>query len=148
MVTPVALNGAGCAAAVPTANAEANNKAANMLVFIAASPVELDCQLLAMREPISPYAKYHAPSVLKKGKMPPPARANLHLPRAAFSPYPCRGGDRIMLISPTELGGLVPAALAGWPLRVAAQSPNAVERIANYSGDDRQALLKAGPKRE
>jgi hypothetical protein len=39
-----------------------------MLVFTAASPVELDCQLLAMRNPISPDANYHAPCALKKGK--------------------------------------------------------------------------------
>src|SRR6476661_3773259 len=53
MVTPTALNGAGCAAAVPAISAEANNKAANIPVFTAAS-LELDCQLLAMRGPYQP----------------------------------------------------------------------------------------------
>src|SRR4029077_16340366 len=56
MVTPTALNGAGCAAAVPAISAEANNKAANIPVFTAAS-LELDCQLLAMRGPYQPLPK-------------------------------------------------------------------------------------------
>src|ERR1700704_3822156 len=34
MVTPVALNGAGCAAAPPAINVDASNKAANILVFM------------------------------------------------------------------------------------------------------------------
>jgi len=33
MVTPVWLNGAGCAAAVPAVTAEASNKATNIFVF-------------------------------------------------------------------------------------------------------------------
>jgi hypothetical protein len=37
MVTPVALNGAGCAAAPPAINVDASNKAANILVFMAIS---------------------------------------------------------------------------------------------------------------
>src|SRR6266550_1958517 len=68
MVTSVALNGAGCAAAVPNVSVEANNKAANMLVFTAASPVELDCQLLAMREPISPACKLTRTFGAEKGE--------------------------------------------------------------------------------
>jgi hypothetical protein len=39
MVTPVALNGAGCAAAPPAMNVEASNKAANILVFMTTSLV-------------------------------------------------------------------------------------------------------------
>jgi iron(III) transport system substrate-binding protein len=53
-----------------------------------------------------------------------------------------------MRISRRELGCIVPAALAGWPLTAAAQSSNAVEAIANYSGTDRQAMLEAGARRE
>src|ERR1700687_3510013 len=53
-----------------------------------------------------------------------------------------------MRISRRELGCILPAALAGWPLMAAAQSSNAVEGIANYSGGDRQAMLEAGAKRE
>src|SRR5215471_8448473 len=34
MATPVALNGAGCAAAPPAINVDASNKAANILVFM------------------------------------------------------------------------------------------------------------------
>ena len=37
MVTPVELNGADCAAAVPAVSAEASNKATNILVFTDAS---------------------------------------------------------------------------------------------------------------
>src|SRR5215470_18290169 len=40
MVTPVSLNGAGCAAAGLAASAVANNKAANTVVFIRYLPVE------------------------------------------------------------------------------------------------------------
>jgi iron(III) transport system substrate-binding protein len=54
----------------------------------------------------------------------------------------------MMLISRRELGGLLPAALAGWPLIAAAQSPNVVGQIANYSGENRLAMLEAGAKRE
>ena len=53
-----------------------------------------------------------------------------------------------MRITRRELGGILPAALAGWPLSAWAQSPNAVEAIANYSGGDRQAMLEAGARRE
>jgi hypothetical protein len=41
MVTPVSLNGAGCAAAVPAASVDANNNAANTLVFMNASLLSL-----------------------------------------------------------------------------------------------------------
>src|ERR1700719_2196505 len=37
MVTPASLNGAGCALALPAASVEANNNAANMLVFMDSS---------------------------------------------------------------------------------------------------------------
>src|SRR5258708_7519841 len=37
MVTPMSLNGAGCAAAPPAASVDANNNAANTLVFTEAS---------------------------------------------------------------------------------------------------------------
>lgn len=53
-----------------------------------------------------------------------------------------------MRISRRELGCILPAALVGWPLTAAAQSSNAVEAIANYSGTDRQAMLEAGARRE
>jgi iron(III) transport system substrate-binding protein len=53
-----------------------------------------------------------------------------------------------MRISRRELGCILPAALAGWPLKAAAQASNAVDRIANYSGSDRQAMLEAGARRE
>ena len=53
-----------------------------------------------------------------------------------------------MRVSRRELGFILPAALAGWPLTAAAQPSNAVERIANYSGSDRQAMLEAGARRE
>jgi len=43
---------------------------------------------------------------------------------------------------------MLPAALAGWPVSVAAQSLNAVDAIANYSGGDRQAMLETGARRE
>src|SRR2546430_16703851 len=72
-----------------------------------------------------------------------------HICQAPHSlPILAGGGDEIMLISRRELGGLVPAALAGWPLIAAAQSPDAVGQIANYSGENRQAMLEAGAKRE
>jgi iron(III) transport system substrate-binding protein len=53
-----------------------------------------------------------------------------------------------MRMSRRELGGLLPAALACWPLSAAAQSRNTVEAIANYAGADRQAMLEAGARRE
>jgi iron(III) transport system substrate-binding protein len=53
-----------------------------------------------------------------------------------------------MRISRRELGGIVPAVLAGWSLTASAQSSNSVEGIANYSGTDRQAMLEAGARRE
>ena len=53
-----------------------------------------------------------------------------------------------MRISRRELGCILPAAFASWPLRVAAQSSNAVEAIANISSSDRNAMLEAGAKRE
>src|ERR1700730_1713950 len=37
MVTPISLNGAGCAAAVPAVMLDANNKATNTVVFMDAS---------------------------------------------------------------------------------------------------------------
>jgi hypothetical protein len=37
MVKPISLNGAGCAAAVPTVSVDANNRAANTVVFMEAS---------------------------------------------------------------------------------------------------------------
>ena len=43
---------------------------------------------------------------------------------------------------------MLPAALAEWPVSVAAQSLNAVDAIANYSGGDRQAMLETGARRE
>jgi len=43
---------------------------------------------------------------------------------------------------------MLPAALAGRPVSVAAQSLNAVGAIANYSGGDRQAMLETGARRE
>jgi len=53
-----------------------------------------------------------------------------------------------MRISRRELGGILAAALAGWSRNAAAQSSNAVEAVANYSGSDRQSMLEAGAKRE
>ena len=53
-----------------------------------------------------------------------------------------------MRISRRALGGILPAALAGWPLRAAAQPTIAVEQIANYAGSDRQAMLEAGARSE
>src|SRR6202790_2154200 len=69
MVTPTALNGAGCAAAVPAISAEANNKAANIPVFMAASLLGWIASSWRCVDAISPYLNYHAPSVLKTGKM-------------------------------------------------------------------------------
>ena len=37
MVTPISLNGAGCAAAVPMVRVDVNNSAANTAVFMDAS---------------------------------------------------------------------------------------------------------------
>src|SRR3970040_1752320 len=45
MVTPISLNGAGCAAAVPAVSAEAHNKTTHMFVFTDASL--LSCILVA-----------------------------------------------------------------------------------------------------
>src|SRR5258706_2436006 len=53
-----------------------------------------------------------------------------------------------MRIPRREWGCILAAALAGWTLRAAAQSPNAVEAVANYAGGDRQLMLEAGAKRE
>ena len=53
-----------------------------------------------------------------------------------------------MRISRRELGGMFAAALAVRPRRAAAQSPNSVETIANYSGANRQAVLEAGARSE
>lgn len=53
-----------------------------------------------------------------------------------------------MRISRRDFGRILPAALAGWPLMAAAQTPGAVARIANYAGGDRQAMLEAGARRE
>ena len=53
-----------------------------------------------------------------------------------------------MRISRRELGCTLPAALVTWPLTAGAQSPKAVEAIANYAGGDRQAMLEDGAKRE
>ena len=53
-----------------------------------------------------------------------------------------------MPISRRELGLILPAALAGWPVKSHAQSSNAVDTIANYSRSDRQVMLETGAKRE
>jgi len=53
------LNGAGCAAALPIASAEPNNKATNRLVFTDAS-LGLDLKV-ADGMLITPHSKYHAP---------------------------------------------------------------------------------------
>ena len=53
-----------------------------------------------------------------------------------------------MRISRRDFGCILPAALATWPLRAAAQTPSAVATIANYAGSDRQAMLEAGARRE
>ena len=50
MVTPTALNGAGCAAAVPAVSAEASNKATNIFVFTDASLLSWISKLLDLRE--------------------------------------------------------------------------------------------------
>src|SRR5439155_23966171 len=42
LVTPASLNGNGCAAAVPAAKVDASNKAANTVVFMGCSMLELD----------------------------------------------------------------------------------------------------------
>jgi iron(III) transport system substrate-binding protein len=51
-------------------------------------------------------------------------------------------------ISRREFGCILPAALSGWPLKAVAESADAVEAIANYSGGNRQAMLENGAKRE
>jgi iron(III) transport system substrate-binding protein len=51
-------------------------------------------------------------------------------------------------ITRREFGCILPAALSGWPLKAAAQSPSMVAAIANYSGGDRREMLEAGAKRE
>src|SRR5215469_1233220 len=53
-----------------------------------------------------------------------------------------------MRISRRELGCILPAVLAAYPLKLAAQPSNTVETIANASGADRQAMLEAGAERE
>jgi iron(III) transport system substrate-binding protein len=53
-----------------------------------------------------------------------------------------------MRISRRDFSRLASAALAGWPLGARAQPRDAVERIATYSGSDRQAMLEAGAKAE
>lgn len=53
-----------------------------------------------------------------------------------------------MRLSRRELGCIIPAALAVWPLKLGAQPSNAVAAIANYAGADRQAMLEARAKRE
>src|SRR5262250_1161363 len=53
-----------------------------------------------------------------------------------------------MRISRRELACLLPAVLAGYPLKLVAQPLNTVEAIANYAGTDRQAMLEDGAKRE
>src|SRR5713226_10259231 len=50
MVTPVALNGAGCADAVPAISVEANNKATNIFVFTDASLLSWISRCLTMRD--------------------------------------------------------------------------------------------------
>jgi iron(III) transport system substrate-binding protein len=54
----------------------------------------------------------------------------------------------IMRLSRRQFGCIFPAAFVGWPVKLAAQSANPVEGIANYSGPDRQAMLEAGARRE
>lgn len=53
-----------------------------------------------------------------------------------------------MRISRRDLGCIIPAALAAWPLSASAESANTVERIANYTGADRQSMLETGARRE
>jgi iron(III) transport system substrate-binding protein len=53
-----------------------------------------------------------------------------------------------MRISRRDFGRILPATLVGWPLLAAGQPPSAVARIANYTGNDRQAMLEAGARRE
>ena len=53
-----------------------------------------------------------------------------------------------MRISRRELGGILAAAVAVRPRMASAQSPRGVEAIANYAGENRQAMLEAGAKAE
>jgi hypothetical protein len=55
MVTPIWLNGAGCATAVPVVSVEANSKATHTFVFTDASLLISSC--LAMRERYQPAVK-------------------------------------------------------------------------------------------
>jgi hypothetical protein len=56
MVAPVSLNGAGCAAAVPSPSVAASNKALNRRVFTHASLLELYFRCCVNTQPLS---KYH-----------------------------------------------------------------------------------------
>src|SRR6266571_7072883 len=67
MVTPIWLNGAGCAAAVPAVSVKANNKATNTFVFTDASLLSWISRCLRCVNAVRSHSNYHAPSVLKKG---------------------------------------------------------------------------------
>src|ERR1700680_2314331 len=68
MVTPIWLNGAGCAAAVPAVSVEANNKATNTFVFTDASLLSWISSCLTMRERQSVHFKPSRAFGAKKGK--------------------------------------------------------------------------------
>src|SRR5882672_5746374 len=68
MVTPVALNGAGCADAVPAISVEANNKATNIFVFTDASLLSWISRCLAMREHHQPVPNLSRASRAKNGE--------------------------------------------------------------------------------
>src|SRR5258708_32115177 len=68
MVTPVALNGAGCADAVPAISVEANNKATNIFVFTDASLLSWISRCLAMRERHQPVPNLSRASRAKNGE--------------------------------------------------------------------------------
>jgi len=54
-----------------------------------------------------------------------------------------------MRLSRREFSGfLSAAALAGWPLKAAAQAPNGAAAIASYAGGDRRDMLEEGAKKE
>src|SRR5258706_9561482 len=68
MVTPVALNGAGCATAVPIVRVEVNNNATKIFVFTAASLLSWIASCLAMRERYLPVGKLPRASPAKNGE--------------------------------------------------------------------------------
>src|SRR5712671_8032749 len=86
MVTPTALNGAGCAAAMPAVSAEASNKTTKVFVLTDASLLSWISKLVDLREHSAVFKVSRAFAVKNRGRRRPDCSPTPPAPAAARIP--------------------------------------------------------------